>query len=322
MFQDNVNPTVDNSCPRWPFGILFDNRGEVPPAAPAGDPPPAPPAAPPADPPPAEPMVPAMTWKDNLGTDLRNSPLMEKFEDSADGLNKAFESHANLESLLGHEKVPIPKGPEDVEGWNRFSKAMGIPDKAENYGLADAKLPESMQDMTMNKQKFAEVVHAHKLTPSQAKGLWEVYQSENISAYNGAMDSHKAKMAETVNQLKSEWGDTYDVNVELGQTVINKFSSDQEANDFLTSVLANDPRGVKFLAKIGEQFAEGRIPEFQMQRFSLAPEEAQGEIDKMVHDMDGAYMNVGNKFTQKEHDAAIDRVNSLRALINKAKGQA
>ena len=52
------------------------------------------------------------TWKANLGTDLRDSPLLQKFEDTPDGLNKAMESHANLEKLLGHDKVPIPKDAE------------------------------------------------------------------------------------------------------------------------------------------------------------------------------------------------------------------
>ena len=268
----------------------------------------------------AEPMVPSMTWKDKLGTDLRGSPFMNKFDDSAEGLNKAFESHANLEKLLGHEKVPIPKGDDDVEGWNRFSKAMGIPDKAENYGLPDAKLPESLKGVTIDKNKFAEVVHAHKLTPSQAKGIWEAYQAINIDSYNKLMADHQAKLDGTVNALRGEWGDTYDVNVELGQTVINKFASDQEANDFITATLASDPRGVKFLAKIGEQFAENKIGEFQMKRFSLAPEEAQEEINKATQDINGPYMNYSGKFTEAEHQAAIDRINSLRVLINKNRG--
>jgi len=267
-----------------------------------------------------EPVVPSMTWKNNLSPDLQGSPLMEKFEDTAEGLNKAFESHNNLEKLLGHEKVPIPKGPEDVEGWNRFSKAMGIPDKAENYGLANAVLPESLKGITIDKGKFAEVMHAHKATPAQAKGMWEAYQAINIETYNRSMEAHQKKLNDTVNMLKSEWGDTYAVNVELGQTVINKFSLDQETNDFITSALSSDPKGIKFLAKIGEQFAESNITEFQMKRFSLAPEEAQEEINKMTRDLNGPYMNTNGKFTEAEHQAAIDRVNSLREMIIRNRG--
>ena len=96
-------------------------------------------------------------WKSSLNTDIRNSSLLQKFEDTPEGLNKELESHASLEKLLGHEKVPIPKDVNDVEGWNRFSKAMGIPDKAEGYGLADAQVPEDLKNLGFmtDKNKFS-----------------------------------------------------------------------------------------------------------------------------------------------------------------------
>lgn len=264
--------------------------------------------------------TPTPSWKSSIGTDLRNSPLLQKFEDTPEGLNKALESHANLEKLLGHEKVPIPKDINDIEGWNRFSKAMGIPDKAEGYGLADPKIPESMKNFAINKDKFAEVVHAHKLTPSQAQGLWKVYNEINQETYNNALESQKKQMTETVNRLKGDWGDAYETNVELGQTVINKFSDDQDMNDYITSVLSQDPRGIKFLAKIGDQFAENKMGEFAMKKFSLGPEEAQAEIDKMTRDLDGPYMNTKGKYTNAEHQAAMDRRNALTASILRARG--
>lgn len=253
------------------------------------------------------------SWKASLRNDLRDSPLLQKFEDTPDGLNKALESHANLEKLLGHEKVPIPKDINDVEGWNRFSKAMGIPDKAQGYGLPDANIPESMKDLTLDKNKFAEVMHAHKVHPSAVKGIWETYQKMAIDSYKGVMEKQQAKLTETVNTLKGEWGDAYNTNVELGQLVINKFSSDQETNDYITSMLCQDPRGIKFLSKIGSQFAENKVGEFQMKRFSLAPDEAMEEVRKIKSDLDGPYHNSKGKFTDAEHQASMDRVNMLLA---------
>lgn len=272
---------------------------------------------------PAQPVVsaPAATgWKTSLSADYKNSPLVQKFEDTPDGLNKAIESHLNLEQLLGHEKVPIPKSADDVEGWNRFSKALGIPDKAEGYGLADAKFPDTMKGLTIDKNKFAEIVHAHKLTPDQAKGLWSAYNEINIDAYGKAMEEHQKSLGETINALKGQWGDAYDTNVELGQVVINKFTENQEDNDMVTALLSQNPVGIKFLAKIGEQFAENKMGDFQIKKFSLAPEEAQAEIEKLTMDLEGPYMNVNNKFGDKEHQAAMDRVNHLYAVVNKGRG--
>ena len=244
----------------------------------------------------------AWKWKSNLRTDLRESPLSTKFDDTPDGLNKMTESYANLEKLLGHEKVPIPKDSNDLEGWARFSKAMGIPDTPEGYALPDATLPESMKGMTMDKATFSKFMHEQRVHPTAVKGLWEAYQKTN-----------------TVNALKSEWGAAYQGNVELGQMVINKFSDDKETNDYLTAVLSQDPRGVKFLAKIGSNFAENKIGEFQAGRFSLSPEQAQEEITKMKQDLNGPYMNMGDKHTAREHNIAVERMNSLIASIQKAR---
>jgi len=291
---DNPAPVVDNQAPVTPAAPVTPIAAEV--VAPV-----------------------AGSWKNGLSTDLQGSPLLGKFDDTAEGLNAAFSSHNNLESLLGHEKVPIPTGPEDSEGWNRFNKAMGVPDAATEYGLADASMPDSMKGITIDKQKFEEVVHAHKLTPAQAKGMWETYQQINIDAYQKATEGIEQQVTDAVNGLRGEWGDAYDTNVELGQAVINKFGSDQESIDFVTSALGKDSRGIKFLAKIGGQFAENKIGEFSMKRFSLAPEEAQGEIDKMTHDLNGAYHNNTGKHTEKEHQVAMDRVNYLRSSINKSK---
>ena len=243
---------------------------------------------------------------------------MQKFEDTKEGLGKAVESHLSLEKLLGHEKVPIPKGPDDAEGWNRFSKAMGVPDKAEAYGLPDAQIPESLKGMTFDKQKFAETVHAFKLTPGQAKGLWEAYTNMTKEAYSQAMKDHEAKMTQVVNQLRGEWGDAYETNVDLGQLVINKFASDKEAQDFVTASLMKHPNGVKFLSKIGSQFAENKIGEFGYTRFSLTPEQAQGEIDAILRDQKHPYNN--DRASQAERDRAINYVNGLYEQINKAKG--
>lgn len=261
----------------------------------------------------------AWSWKEKLGTDIKGSPLLSKFEDTPDGLAKAMESHANLEKLLGHEKVPIPKDINDVEGWNRFSKAMGIPDKAEGYGLPDANIPKDMaaKGLTLDKNQFAEIMHAHKVHPAAVKGIWEVYQKLNVEAYSKAMENHRQQLAKTINQLKTEWGDAYNTNVEMGQMVINKFSADQDMNDYLTTILSQDPRAIKFLAKIGDQFAENKIGEFQMKRFSLTPAEAIEETQRMSRDLDGPYMNQKGKFTEREHQAAVARYNMLLGTAQK-----
>ena|SRR3990167_3265857 len=125
-------------------------------------------------------------------------------------------------------------------------------------------------------------------------------------------------MTQVVNQMRSEWGDAYDTNVELGQLVINKFASDQDSQDFVTASLMKHPNGIKFLSKIGSQFAENKIGEFGFKRFSLTPEQAQSEIDGILAEPKHPYNN--DRAAPAERDRAIDYVNGLYKLISKSRG--
>jgi len=265
-----------------------------------------------------ESLQPDFRWKSKLSSDFANSPTMQKFSDDVAGFNEAVKSHLSLEQMLGHEKVPIPKGDDDTEGWNRFAKAMGIPDRADQYGLPDPQIGPEFEGLNFDKEKFASVMHQFKLTPGQAKGLWETFVETNKQAYGEAQKSYREQMKMTVDQLRGEWGDAYDSNVELGQMVINRFGGDKDAQDFITERLVSDPRGVKFLAQLGNQFAESKVGDFSHKRFSLTPDQAQAEIDQIVADPNHPYNN--DRMPQDQRDRAIDYVNGLYALLAKYQG--
>ncbi len=264
---------------------------------------------------PVAPAPPAFSWKSNLPADYVNSPTMQKFTDDKDGLSKAIESHLNLEKLLGHTKVPLPKDDKDIAGIQAFNKALGVPDKPEGYGLKDPTMPESMKSMTFDKKTFSEVIHKFGLTPKQANGLWQAYTDMSMQSYNKYVTENNKQLGDMVSGLRQEWGDAYDSNVELGQMVINKFSDSQEMNDFITASLLKTPQGVKFLAKVGGQFAENKIGDFKYSRFALTPDQAKQEIDKIMNDTNHPYLNP--KATNEEHDRAVAYVNQLWEVVNK-----
>ncbi len=254
-------------------------------------------------------VTPAFSWKSNLPSDFANAPTMQKFSDDKDGIVKVAESYLNLEKLLGHTKVPLPKDENDVAGIAAFNKAMGVPETADGYGLKDPAIPESMKSMTFDKKTFSEAIHKFGLTPKQANGLWQAYTEMSMGAYNKYTTDNNNALAQMVNGLRQEWGDAYDSNVELGQMVINKFADSPESADYITASLLKDPRGVKFMAKIGSQFAENKIGDFKYQRFSFTPEQAKGEIDKILNDPKHPYNDP--KATNEEHENAVRFVNSL-----------
>ena len=54
-------------------------------------------------------------------------------------------SYLSLESLMGQEKIPVPKNAEDTAAWAMYKKAFNVPESAEKYdikieGVEDNKL--------------------------------------------------------------------------------------------------------------------------------------------------------------------------------------
>lgn len=251
----------------------------------------------------------AFAWKTQLPTDLANAPSMLKFADTKEGFTEAVKSHLSLEKMLGHEKVPIPKGKDDVEARALFNKALGIPDKPDGYALPDIDTPDGVKGSMFDKQTFAKIVHDNNLTPEQAKNLYTSYVDMTKGVYAKAVQEHQTKVTNVINQLRSEWGDAYQSKVDLGQMVINKFAQTPEMNEYVTAVLLKDPQGIKFLATLGDQFAENKIGDFKYAQHSRTPEEAQKEVDAIRNDPKHPYNN--DRAPQLERDAAIKYVNSL-----------
>ena len=256
------------------------------------------------------------SWKKQLATDFANSPTMQKYADTKDGLNDAVRAHLELQKMMGHDKVPVPKGPDDLAAMAQFKKAFNIPNEPSGYKLPDADFPESMKGTSIDKEGFSAIVHRYNLTPEQAKGMWSEYTSMIRGIHTQHSQEYEAKMTQVRNRMRQEWGDAYDTKVELGQMVINKFSDDEEMNESITALLSQNPHGIKFLAQIGNQFAENKIGDFKYQTHARSPEEAQKEINSIRHDQNHPYNN--EKATSGERQRAIDYVNSLYAAISRS----
>ena len=92
------------------------------------DPAPAPDAtpdvAPPADATPAPAADPnaaltadtSKSWLDDLPDDLKTAPSLARYS-SKEALARGY---LNAEKMIGSEKVPIPKDPNDTEAWDRY----------------------------------------------------------------------------------------------------------------------------------------------------------------------------------------------------------
>ena len=72
--------------------------------------------------------------------------------------------------------------------------------------------------------------------------------------------SQDAKVVEGINALKQEWGAAYDNNLLAARAAVTHFGDDLEMSNYLDETgLGNDPKLIKYLAKVGASLGEDTI---------------------------------------------------------------
>lgn len=214
----------------------------------------------------AEPQAPAVpdkpqgeaSWRDSLPEDIRASTSLSKFE-TLEGFAK---SYVNLERMLGSEKVPVPKE-GDEEGWQRYYKAGGLPEKPEDYGFAQPeRVPDGMVYSQELDQRLAGIMHSAGLNKSQASKVREQLMAivseggtAQLEAGQKAEADRKAAIQAGELALQQEWGTAFEQRGKIAGAAINKFLSPETIAAMDAAGLANNPAIIKDMYNLGVKLA-------------------------------------------------------------------
>ena len=245
----------------------------------AGNPAPAPAAA--GDggtPAPAPAPAPAGTWYDAIEDgDLKGYVQNKGWKDPVELAN----GYRNLEKLLGGEKVPLPKGAEDKEGWSRVYDALGRPKSADEYGL---QLPEGGNADFL--KAAAGKFHELGLSKQQAAELANWYNEQAAGQMGASQQAQAAKVEQDMQALKSEWGQAWDENVELGRRAARQFGLDTEKLGAMENALGTGEL-LKFMARIGRGLTEHTFEGGRSTNsFGMTPDAAKQRIAALREDRD------------------------------------
>lgn len=122
------------------------------------------------------------------------------------------------------------------------------PAKAEDYQLGDTDFAKTASTW----------FHEAGIPAEAAKALaakWGVYVNDQTAAIESA---RVAKGEAELTALKSEWGDSYDRNVELGRQAMRKFGVSGEVIDKLAGA-SGDAATIKMFSQIGASLSEGTL---------------------------------------------------------------
>lgn len=140
---------------------------------------------------------------------------------------------ANSQSLLGKRPAGIPTSDAPPEEWDKFNAALGVPDAADKYELSGSdKLPPEM-DLTPYIAEAQGLFHKAKLTPSQAKMVWDGYLEMQVNNVDGV----KAQSAEREAELDKQFND---MSAKLFGDKYGEVST--KAQEFITQALPEELR--------------------------------------------------------------------------------
>jgi hypothetical protein len=251
---------------------------------------------------------------DSLQGEAWANIVNERFKDNTVALNTkspldAIEQLTNAQKMIGTKRLAEPQEDWKEEDWNNFYKALGRPDKPEEYKLES--IPDSIKehiDPEFMKEASAQL-HAAGLTGKQYDKAMGAYFAWLEKATTTANDTAAAQQTEAEEKLRKELGEEYDGKVTRANNVIATFG-DPETSKFLAeSGLGNNPGFIKMMMGIADQFKDDEALGSSINSNLSAENAAKKEIADMKSDNDFQKKlfdetNPGHKqAVQKWHDA-------------------
>lgn len=169
----------------------------------------------------------------------------------------------SLESQFGGEKLPLPKGPDDKDGWDRLFKAAGRPDAPDDYkfdGIANI-------DPALT-GAFAPVAHQLGLSQAQAEGVAKFNEAMVAEQANATKTAHAAEVAAMRKEVGS---DGFNAMLERGLRAAERFGL-EPADVAALRQTVGPKKLVSLLDSIGKAMGEDTLEGGGKQAFDLTPD--------------------------------------------------
>lgn len=243
-------------------------------------------------------------WKDNL---LPEEVRAEKTWDRFGRIQDVFKSESEARKLVSKKGLIMPTEKSTPDEWNAFYKALGRPDKPEEYGL---QRPEDFPEDYWNDELLGsatQLFHKIGLNPNQAKALFEFDNQRVTAGIKQIEQDHQ----EAERLIRGESGNKYDEIAHDGQRLMQD-NLDGLPEPIKQGILQeiNDPKVKPYLffllANIQHKFDEhtvmtgGQLPGTKGIEQQIAEIEAQPE-----------YLDVDRKNPAK-HKLLIEQAMRLR----------
>lgn len=227
------------------------------------------------------------------------------------------DSYNNAQKLIGlkgqspDRVLVMPKDDAPATEWDPIFAKLGVPAKAEEYQLPvpDGQ-PKEFAGAAATWMKEANISKGAAVKLTQK---W----NEHVAAEQTKMkEAAQLRDATQVKELQTEWGASYEVNTGVVDRAANEFGMTGEQLAALKQVMG--PKGaMKFLYGIGSKIGkEGQFIGSEANpggaNVHMAPEQAQAEYNRLMHDHD--FLAIWNGNDPKARSEAREKMSRLAQL--------
>ena len=254
-----------------------------------------------------QPSTVAKSWKETISEEFRNDPNISKFTE-IDALAK---SYINATRMIGQDKVAVPNENSTDDQWNEVYGKLGRPESADKYKL-EVQSETAPLDESAIKQ-FAENAHQLGLNNKQAQGILEFYKNSMEGSVQQARVDTETAQANAEQELRKEWGRSYDENIKKAGAIAKANMSEDILNMELKdgTRIGDHPSVIKGFASIANLMSEDKLVSTESENVDRGTD-YEAEISKLVNDRDGPYWNKAHP----DHDKVVQQVFTLRTMNN------
>lgn len=162
----------------------------------------------------------------------------------------AIASHRALESLVGRQRLAVPNGPEDQAAYDALYKALGRPDKADDY-----KLKEGSKLKPDEVKPFLPILHKHGASPKLVEELLDAYEGRGTALITAREQQLIARENAEKEELATAWGTKHDANMDIAARAFRALGMDEETTSQIEEAIGYR-KTMELFHKIGAGMSE------------------------------------------------------------------
>ncbi|MFH1230565.1 MAG: hypothetical protein V1709_03620 [Planctomycetota bacterium] len=195
-------------------------------------------------------------WRESLPPELKSEKTFEKFKDVS-GLAKSYiEAEKTVSRALNAKGIIVPGEKSTPAEWDAYYKALGRPDKPDDYKLEKPTLPEGMAYDENKAKAFAQVAHKEGLTTKQLTALHNSWNEMVKTDFEAQIKAGKDFLDQSTVTMKKEWDKDFDSNLAKADAAIERIFGDEFKKVLKDTGLANHPVVIRGMFKAAQAIGE------------------------------------------------------------------